>query len=114
MVSFAGFTVMVGTGLGLIIMVTVLVSLHPCPLEPITVYVVFTEGVAIGLGHILQLSPVAGVQVYVDAPLALRVTLLPAQRESEGGTTEIVGTGLTTTVIVAEPVQPLESTPKTV
>lgn len=35
---------------------------HPVVAVPVTVYVVVTEGLATGLGQLLQLNPVAGDQ----------------------------------------------------
>ena len=59
---------------------------------------------------VLALKPVLGVQVYVLAPVAVRVVLLPGQIDDGGGTT-ITGLGLTVTVTVVVPVHPLISVP---
>ena len=42
------------------------------PFVPITVYVVFTVGLAIGFAQFVQLNPVAGDQVNDVVPLAVR------------------------------------------
>ena len=72
------------------------------PLLPITVYVVLVAG------DTTTLLPVnaPGFHVYVDAPLAVRVALLPTQidGDEEAGTT--VGTGLTVTLTVCVVVHP--------
>jgi hypothetical protein len=72
------------------------------PFEPITVYVVLTAGETI----ILLPRVFPGSQVKDVAPLAERVTELPKQTVVEVGVTMITGTGLTTTVVVSELVQP--------
>jgi hypothetical protein len=71
-------------------------------------------GLAVGLEHVVQLKPVAGDQAYVFAPLAERLTLLPAQMAGAAGVTDTVGKGRTVTVTVAVPVQPLAFVPITV
>ena len=71
-------------------------------------------GVAVGFGHELQLSVVAGLQLYEVAPLTVILVLVPKQIVVEGETVRvgvglfifIVGVGFTTTFTVAVPVQP--------
>jgi hypothetical protein len=43
--------------------VTVVVSVHPAPLVPITVYVVVTAGLAVGLGQFVHVKPPEADQV---------------------------------------------------
>lgn len=42
------------------------------PFVPTTVYVVFTVGLAIGFGQLVQLNPVAGVHVNEVVPVAIK------------------------------------------
>ena len=51
----------------IIVILTVSIARH-APEVPITVYVVFTVGVATGLAIFVRLSPVDGLHVYVVAP----------------------------------------------
>ena len=71
-------------------------------------------GEAITDAPLVELNPVAGDQLYVDAPLAVRVVLPPGQYDAEEGVTVIVGKGFTVTVTVAVFVQPLAPVPVTV
>jgi hypothetical protein len=59
--------------------VTVAVAVQPAALVPVTVYVVVTVGDAFTVGPEVALRPVAGDQLYVFAPLAVRFTLPPVQ-----------------------------------
>ena len=93
----AGLTVTTGTGVT--VTVTVLVPVQP-PVVPVTVYVVVVVGLAVGLAILVALNPVAGLQLYVVAPLAVNVVLEPAQMVGATGVTVTVGTGFTVTVTV--------------
>jgi hypothetical protein len=66
----------------------------------------------------VALSPVPGVQVYDDPPLALKTTELPLQivllLEERELVTEIVGVGETVTVVCAVFEQPAVVKPVTV
>lgn len=62
-----------------------------------------TVGLAVTLAPVVALRPVAGLQVYVLAPLAFKAVEFPTQMEGE--LTVIVGVGLTVTVEVAVEVQ---------
>jgi hypothetical protein len=53
------------------------------------------------------LNPVAGLQLYVVAPLAVMVTLLPEQMLALAGNTVTVGVLVTVTVTIWVPLQPL-------
>jgi hypothetical protein len=59
----------------------------------------------------VALSPVAGDQVYVVAPLALSETELPAHIEGADGETLTVSAGTTVTVTVPVFVQPAADVP---
>jgi hypothetical protein len=61
-------------------------------------------GLAVTLAPVVELSPVAGLHVYVLAPLALSATEFPAHKVGEF--TVMVGVGLTVTIAVAVVVQP--------
>jgi hypothetical protein len=75
---------------------------------------VVTVGVAVGLGQVVQLRPVEGDQLYVEAPLAVRETFPPIHIAGAEGVTVTTGNGCTVTVTVAVFVQPLEEVPVTV
>lgn len=65
-----------------------------------------TEGVAETDAPVLLLSPVEGLHVYVVAPLAFKLTLLPEHTEDATGVTVTVGmVPPTLTVTAFEPVQ---------
>ena len=49
------------------------------PALPVTVYIVLTPVLAITEEPVVLLSPVAGDQLYVLAPLTVKVALFPAQ-----------------------------------
>lgn len=61
---------------------------------------------------VVELSAVAGDQLYVSAPAAVRVAVAPEQIVSE--LTVTVGVGFTVTVDVAVAVQPAAVAPVTV
>ena len=52
--------------------VTVLVPVQVSELVPVTVYVVVTVGEAVTVAPVVALSAVAGDQLYVSAPVAVR------------------------------------------
>ena len=62
---------------------------------------------------VVEDKPVAGLQLYVEAPLAVRDVLAPLQIVTEGETVT-VGFGFTVTVTVAVLVHPFASVPVTV
>jgi hypothetical protein len=97
-----GLTVV--TWAGLTFTVTTVVEVQP-PVVPVTVYVVVTVGLATGLAILVALSPVAGLQLYVVAPLAVSPTLLPLHIPGLAGITVTVGVGFTVTVIIWVPLQ---------
>jgi hypothetical protein len=107
-----GFIVTVGTGFT--VTVTVAVLVQPFNAVPVTVYVVVAVGEATGLAQVVQLSPVEGAQLYVFAPLAVSVTLLPAHIVAGLGLMVIVGLGRTVTVTVVDAVHPAPLVPITV
>jgi hypothetical protein len=90
-------------------METLVESVHPLRLVPITVYVVVAVGVATGLGQLLQLRLAEGVQRYVEAPPMESGTEFPLQIESLEGVAAITGIGNTFTLIESTPVHPPES-----
>ena len=56
----------------------------------------------------MALNPVAGLQLYVTAPLAVKLTLPPEHiGAGEDGFTVTVGVGVTVIVTVAVPLHPL-------
>lgn len=91
----AEFTVT--TGFGFTVTLQVLVPTHE-PVVPVTVYTVVTVGLAVTLAPVVALNPVAGDQLYVVAPLAVRVVELPRQIVCEATVT--AGGGETVTVVV--------------
>jgi len=99
---------MLTVGVGLTISLYVAESLHP-PLEPTTLYVVVSAGLAVGLGQVKQLKPVVGDHTYVAAPPAVNVVLPPEQILGAVGVivTVIVETTDTITVLGAL-VQPVD------
>ena len=84
--------------------------MHPAAEVPVMVYVVVEAGFAVTLEPVVADKPVAGLHVYVEAPLAVNTTPgAPAHLLAEG--TEITGAGFTVTVTVVVPVQPLAAVP---
>ena len=92
------------------VMVTVAESAQ-LPLEPTTLYVVVTVGVATGFEQVTQLNPVAGLQLKLAAPPAFRVTLPPVHNIGADGVTvtfSALETVITTDwVSLQEPVVPV-------
>ena len=95
----------VTVGVGFTVTVAVAVAVQLAAEVPVTVYTVVAVGVAVTLLPVEALNPVAGDQVYVEAPPAVSTTevwltqIVPLF-------TVIVGVGLTVTVEVAVVVQP--------
>ena len=110
-VADAGEILTVGTGLT--VTKTVWVSVHP-PEVPVTVYVVVTVVVEITEAPVVALKAVAGAQVYVVAPEAVRVVEDPEQIVGADADAVTVGTGFTVTKTVWVSVQPLAFVPVTV
>ena len=79
-------------------------AVQPSALVPTTVYVVDAAGFAVTLAPVDALRPVEGFQVYVVAPVAVSVPLVPAQIVI--GETFTVGGGETFTTAVPDAVQP--------
>ena len=66
------------------------------------------------MAQLVQLRPVAGLQLYVVAPLAVSETLLPIHNVADEGVTVTVGVGFTLIIAVAVFVHPFASVPVTV
>ena len=96
-----------------IVMVTLSFEVHP-PVVPVTVYVTVEPGLAVGFGQLVHVSPAAGNQLYVVAPLAVSDVLLPLQIVAEGGVTVNVGVGVTEIVTILLSLQPEPELPTTV
>ena len=71
-------------------------------------------GLAITVAPMVADKPVAGDQLYVDAPLAVNGVLLPLQIVAEAGFTEITGFEFTATSTMVVFTHPLASVPVTV
>jgi len=93
---------------GLVVTFTliVLVVVQPLLLVAFTVYVVVEVGVAVTGEPVALLKLPAGLQLYVLAPVAVSVVVLPAQTVNEDAVKVRVGKGLTVTVNVLVAVQP--------
>ena len=105
------FCVIVGTGAGgKTVTVTSDVLVHP-PTVPVTVYVVVDAGNALTFDPVVALSPVAGAQVYVFAPLATRFAVSPGQIPGLEGVIVTTGFVITVTVTVVVRVHPLDPVP---
>ncbi len=100
--------VIVRTGCDPTVMVTVLVSLHPAPLVPVTTYDVVTVGVT-STGLVVN-DP--GVHVKPAAPVAVSVADPPLQIESGAPLATSVGFAFTMMVAVMlvahEPSEPVK------
>ena len=68
-------------------------------------------GFAVTVAPVVADKPVAGLQEYVVAPLAVNDVLLPVQIVAVVGETVTVGFGFTVTVTVTVFVQPFPSVP---
>lgn len=64
-----------GCGRGFTVTVTCIDAVHPLLSVPVTVYVIVEAGVAVTEEPVVELSAVAGVHEYVEAPLAVNVAL---------------------------------------
>ena len=71
-------------------------------------------GLAVTVEPVLELNPFEGVQLYVLAPVAINVAVLPGHSCTDEGDTLTTGSGLTITGTIVVPVQPLTSVPLTV
>jgi hypothetical protein len=111
MVAEAGVTVI--TGFGFTVTVTVAVFLHPLASVPVTVYVVVAKGLAVTVAPEAGANPVTGLHVYVTAPAAVSVVLLPLHIVTLGETVT-VGFGRTITSTVVELLHPVKLVPVTV
>ena len=102
--------VVVTVGVGLTVMVRVEVFVQPFAAVPVTVYVVEE------VGETVTEAPVKlpGIQLYVDAPLAVKVVEFPAQIVVLEAVVVTVGNALTVMVRVAVFVQPAADVPVTV
>jgi hypothetical protein len=74
---------------------------------------VVASGLAVTAAVLVADNPVAGLQLYVLAPLAVNVILLPEKMVAELGVTTTAGSGLTVTVTVEVLLQPLPFVPVT-
>jgi len=109
-----GVTVVVTLRAGLTVTLIVLLPLQP-PEIPEIVYVVVEPGLAVTVATLVALNPVAGLQVYVVAPLAVKlIPVPPIQIFAEGGVMVTVRDEPTTTLTVWVPVQPAALVPVTV
>jgi len=94
--------------------VTVCVEVHPPPLSPVTVYVVVEPGLAVTLVPVVWFRPVAGLHVYVVAPLAVSTTLPPGHIAGAAGVTLTVGVGVIVIATDCVALQPAAVVPVTV
>lgn len=85
------------TGKGFTVTVVVLTAVQ-VPAVPVIVYTVVDVGLATTLDPLVALNPVAGLQTYVAAPLAVSVVEFPVQMVAEGTVT--VGFVTTVTEVV--------------
>ena len=69
---------------------------------------------AVTVAPVVADNPVAGLQLYVEAPFAVNDVLLPLQMVAVAGVTVTVGFGFTVIVIAAVLVHPFPSVPVTV
>ena len=86
-----------------------LVFLHPLTSVPVTVYVVVVIGSADITAPAVADKPVLGVQLYVNAPIAVIVVLPPMQTEAGLAETFTVGNEFTKTVTEPVAVHPAGS-----
>ena len=73
----------------------------------------FVVGLAVTVAPVVDDKPVEGLQLYVEAPLAVSDVLLPLQIVVEVGEMVTVGLAFTVTVTVAVFVHPFASVPVT-
>jgi hypothetical protein len=88
---------------------TVLVAVQPLAPVPVTVYIVLVDG-----DTMAPLDKLPGVIVYVLAPVAVSVVLLPAHIVVADAVRFTVGFGSTVIATVLVAVQPLAPVPVTV
>jgi hypothetical protein len=98
------------TGMGFTVTVSCEEAEQPAVVVPVTEYVVFV------VGHTLTVAPVRfpGIQVYVEAPLALRLVHCPEHIAAGEAATVFTGLALTVTVAVLVAEQPAVVVPVTV
>jgi hypothetical protein len=102
-------------GSGYTVMSFVAVPMQPLAAVPITVYVLVLVGAARMDAPLVALRPVAGVQLYDTAPLAVRLADPPLQNAvAVAGLILTVGDRFTLTVLVSVLVQPPASVAVTV
>jgi hypothetical protein len=92
-------------GVGFTVIMVVAFEEHG-PVVPTTVYVVVVVGFAVTTAPVVPLKPVEGDQLYVDAPDAASVVLLPEHKVNVVGVTFVIGVGFTVMVTVVDPLQP--------
>jgi hypothetical protein len=92
-------------------MVRVEVFTQPAALVPVTVYVVVEPTLHVTVAPVEALRPVAGDQLYVDAPLEVIDVEPPAHIEALTGVITTVGNGLTVMVRVAAAAHPAAFVP---
>ena len=97
-------------GLGFTLMVILAGTAQPFAAVPVTVYVVVVPGYAHTPAPVVTERSVAGLQLYVLAPAAVRKTLSPLQIVAEDGVTLMVGDAFIVIAREAEFEQPLEVT----
>jgi hypothetical protein len=95
-IQTAGGGVTVTTGIGFTVTVTCAVAVHPNA-SPVTVYVIVAVGLEVTEEPVVELREVAGLHVYVFAPLAVSVAECPVQI-GDGLLTVTTGIGFTVTV----------------
>jgi hypothetical protein len=95
--------VMLTVGVVFTVTDTVAVELQ-LPVVPVTVYVIFVVGLAVGLDELGLARLVVGVHEYEVAPLACNCTELPEQITGVAGVMEMFGLLFTVTVTDAVPV----------
>src|SRR5258706_5359746 len=96
------------TGMGSTVTVICAEADHPLESVPIAVDEFVEDGLAVSDDPAVELNAVAGLQEYVLAPPAVRVTDCPAQIAA-GVVTVTTGSGFTVTVTCVEPVHPFKS-----
>ena len=95
-----------------IVTVTCAVAVHPSA-SPVTVYVIVEVGLATTVAPVVVFNEVAGLHVYVFAPLAVSVVFCPVQMVMFGETVT-TGIGFTVTVVCADAEHPFASVPVTI
>jgi hypothetical protein len=91
----------VTAGLEFTVTITVELAVQPPGADPVTVYVIVDVGDATTDAVLVALSAVDGVQVYVFAPDAVKVTFAPLHIEAEDGVIVTLIDGVTFTIDVA-------------